>query len=185
MLTERLAFEVCTDLANEILEKHGIKECYTIDKLLEDFVGHNFRGMMVKLQKQHNFTMTLDELEDYTDRELEAVTKKLSQEATLCDGVQAELEKLKQQGYPMAVVSTSAKPRIVAGLKKCGIDHYFPNEHIFSAATSLDPPSSKPDPAIYLHACKVLGVKPEETVTIEDSQSGGTSAMRAGVPLIG
>lgn len=185
MLTERLAFEACTDLANELLEKHGIKERYTLDKLLEEFVGHNFRGMMVELQKKHNFMMTQDELDDYTDRELGAVTKKLRQEATLCDGVQAELEKIKQQGYPMAVVSTSAKPRVVTGLEKCGIDHYFPNEHVFSAATSLNPPSSKPDPAIYLHACKVLGVKPEDTVTVEDSKSGGTSAMRAGVPLIG
>ena len=185
VLTERLAFEVCTDLANEILENHGIKERYRVDKLLEDFVGHNFRGMMVELQKKRKFTMTQDELDDYTDRELETVTKKLRQEATLCDGVQAELEKIEQQGCPMAVVTTSAKPRVVAGLEKCGIDHYFPNEHVFSAATSLDPPSSKPDPAIYLHACKVLGVKPEETVTVEDSRSGGTSAMRAGVPLIG
>lgn len=185
MLAERLAFEACTDLANEILEKYGIKERYTLDKLLEDFVGHNFRGMMVELQKKHSFTMTQEELDNYADRELGVVTEKLRQEATLCDGVQAELEKIKQEEYPMAVVSTSAKLRVVAGLEKCKIDHYFPNEHIFSAATSLDPPSSKPDPAIYVHACRVLGVKPEEIVTIEDSLSGGTSAMRAGVPLIG
>ena len=185
MLSERLAFEACTDLTNELLEKHGIKERYTVDKLLEDFVGHNFRGMMVGLQKKHNFTMSNDELDDYVDRELGAVTMKLSQKATICDGVPAELEKMKKQGYPLAVVSTSAKPRVVASMQKVGIDHFFPNEHVFSAATSLKPPSSKPDPAIYLHACKVLGVKPEECVTVEDSKSGATAAKRANVPLIG
>ena len=79
----------------------------------------------------------------------------------------------------------SVRPRVVASLKKVEIDHYFPDEHVFSAASSLDPPSSKPDPAIYFHACQVLGVKPEECVTVEDSKSGATAAKRANIPLIG
>lgn len=61
---------------------------------------------------------------------------------------------------------------------------FFKDEHVYSAASSLDPPSSKPDPAIYFHACKELGVKPEECVTVEDSKSGATAGMRAGIPLI-
>ena len=61
---------------------------------------------------------------------------------------------------------------------------FFKDEHVYSAATSLDPPTSKPDPAIYFHACKELGVKPEECVTVEDSKSGATAAMRAGIPLV-
>jgi beta-phosphoglucomutase-like phosphatase (HAD superfamily) len=185
VLSERLAFEACTDLTNELLEKHGLPERYTVEQLLEDFVGHNFRGMLVGLQKKHNFTMMQEELDDYVARELGAVTAKLSQKATVCDGVPDELEKIKQQGYPMSVVSTSAKPRVVASLEKTGIDHYFPNEHVFSAASSLNPPSSKPDPAIYFHACEVLGVKPEECMTVEDSRSGATAANRANIPLIG
>jgi len=185
VLSEQLAFEACTELTNEVLEKHGVEARYTVKQLLEDFVGHNFRGMLVGLQKKHNFTMSQDELEDYVARELGAVTLKLSQKATVCEGVPEALEMLKQQGYPMSVVSTSAKPRVVASLKKVEIDHYFPNEHVFSAASSLDPPSSKPDPAIYFHACKVLGVKPEECVTVEDSRSGATAAKRANIPLIG
>jgi len=185
VLSERLAFEACTELTNEILEKHNISDRYTVDQLLETFVGQNFRGMIKGLQERHNFKMEPAEIDDYVDRELGAVTLKLSQKATECPGATEELEKLKQMGYPMAVVSTSAKPRVVASLQKVGIDHYFPNEHVYSAATSLNPPSSKPDPAIYLYACKELGVKPEECVTVEDSKSGATAAKRAGIPLIG
>lgn len=185
VLSERLAFEACTELTNELLEKHDIDARYTVAQLLEDFVGHNFRGMMVGLQKKHNFSMSQEELDDYVNRELGAVTLKLSQKATECEGAPEQLEWMKKQGYPMAVVSTSAKPRVVASLEKVGIDHYFPPEHVYSAATSLNPPSSKPDPAIYLHACKELGVKPEECVTVEDSKSGATAAKRAGIPLIG
>lgn len=187
VLSERLAFEACADLTNELLEKHNIKDVhYTGEQLLEDFVGQNFRGMMVGLQKKHNFTMPDDELNDYVEREVGAVTAKLAAKATPCPGAPEEIEKLKGK-YPMAVVSTSAKSRVIASLLKTnlGEDRYWPDEHVFSAATSLDPPSSKPDPAIYLHAAKVLGVKPEECVTVEDSKSGATAAMRAGIPCIG
>ncbi|EXJ61690.1 hypothetical protein A1O7_02119 [Cladophialophora yegresii CBS 114405] len=184
-LSERLAFEACTDLTNELLEKYNISERYTVDDLLEAFVGQNFRGMMNGLQKKHNFEMPADQLEEYVGKELGAVTAKLKAKCQPCPGAPEELERLKQAGYPMSVVSTSAKPRVVASLEKTGIDKYFPNEHVYSAATSLDPPSSKPDPKIYLYACEQLGVKPDECVTVEDSKSGATAAMRAGIPCIG
>ncbi|OAL33200.1 hypothetical protein AYO20_07517 [Fonsecaea nubica] len=184
-LSERLAFEACTDLTNELLELYGVKERYTVEGLLEAFVGQNFRGMMVGLQKKHGFEMPPDQLEEYVNKELGAVTAKLAAKCQPCPGAPEELERLHKAGYPMSVVSTSAKPRVVASLEKVGIDHYFPNAHVYSAATSLNPPSSKPDPKIYLYACEQLGVKPEECITVEDSKSGATAAMRAGIPCIG
>lgn len=183
-LSERLAFEACTELTNEILEKYGFKERYTVDQLLETFVGQNFRGMCNKLQEIHNFKMPPEEVDAYVDRELGAVTAKLSEKCQPCPGVIEMMKWTHDQGYKMSVVSTSAKPRVVASIKKVGIDHYFPDEHVYSAATSLNPPSSKPDPKIYLYACEQLGVKPENVVTVEDSKSGATAAMRAGIPLI-
>ncbi|KAF2722109.1 HAD-like protein [Polychaeton citri CBS 116435] len=182
--SERLAFAACTDLTNEVLEKYGIKERYTVDALLDDFVGYNFRKMLQALQPKFGFEMPDEELEEYVGKELGRVTEKLSQSCEECPGAYRELEKLQSQGYPLAVVSTSAKPRVVASLKKTGLMSFFRDEHVYSAATSLNPPSSKPDPAIYLHACKELGVKPEECITVEDSKSGATAAMRAGIPLV-
>jgi HAD superfamily hydrolase (TIGR01509 family) len=141
--------------------------------------------MLVGLQKKHSFQLKPEELEDYVAQELGRVTQKLSEKATVCPGVPEVLKSLKEQGYPLSVVSTSAKPRVVASLIKTDIYSYFPDEHVYSAATSLNPPSSKPDPKIYLYACEQLGIKPEEAVTVEDSKSGATAAMRAGIPLIG
>lgn len=183
--SERLAFEACSDLTNELLHKHGIKATYSVEDLLENFVGQNFRGMMLGLQKKHNFTMEHEELENYVQAEVGKVIEKLNAKAQPCPGAPEELAKLKQKGYPMAVVSTSAKPRVVASLEKTDLMKYFPYEHVYSAATSLDPPGSKPDPKIYFHACEQLGVKPEECITVEDSKSGATAAMRAGIPCIG
>ena len=184
-LSERLAFEACADLTNELLEKYGKKERYTVDTLLEEFVGQNFRGMMVRLQKIHDFQMPDEQLQEYVNKEVGAVTAKLAEKCKECPGATAELEKLAEQKYPMAVVSTSAKPRVVASLKKVGMNKFFPDEKVYSAATSLNPPSSKPDPKIYLFACEQLGVKPAECITVEDSKSGATAAMRAGIPFIG
>ena len=182
--SERLAFEACADLTNEVLEKHDVKERYDTDSLLEDFVGNNFRNMLIGLQKKHDFKMSPEEMDDYVGKELGKVTAKLSEKAVECPGVTEQLEWAKAQGYPMSVVSTSAKPRVIASLKKCNLMRFFTDEHVYSAATSLDPPTSKPDPAIYLHACKELGIKPEECLTVEDSKSGATAGMRAGIPLI-
>lgn len=182
--SEHLAFEACAELTNELLEKKGIETRYTAESLLEDFVGHNFRGMLNGLKAKHGFELSQDELEDYVERELGAVTAKLSQKATECPNVTKILTQLQKDGYPMSVVSTSAKSRVVASIKKVGIDHFFPDEHVYSAATSLNPPNSKPDPAIYNHALKELGQDKKYVVTVEDSKSGATAAMRAGIPCV-
>lgn len=42
----------------------------------------------------------------------------------------------------------------------------------------------KPDPEIYLTACRRLGTQPEETYAVEDSRNGLVSAHRAGMMAI-
>jgi beta-phosphoglucomutase-like phosphatase (HAD superfamily) len=96
------------------------------------------------------------------------------------------LEKLAQSNkFQLAVVSSSALRRVKASIEKVGQDKYFNPNHVFSAASSLPKPTSKPDPAIYLHAMNVLGKQPEECVAIEDSKSGATAAFRANIKTIG
>lgn len=186
VLSEALAFEACAELANEILEKQGISERYTGPQLLKEFVGQNFRGMMVSLTKKFGFTLSPDEFDTYVDRELGKVVETLEKKAQPCEGALDELEKLhKSKKYGLAVVSSSALSRVQASIRKVGMDKFFAPEHVYSAATSLPKPTSKPDPAIYLHACKELGVKPEECVAVEDSKSGATAAKNAKIPLIG
>lgn len=166
------------------MEKKGMPERYTAESLLTDFVGFNFRGMLKAMKEKYKFELSDEELEEYVGKELKAVTNKLAAKAIECPGVTEQLEWLKSEGYPMSVVSTSAKSRVVASLEKCNLDRFFKNEHVYSAATSLDPPSSKPDPKIYNYACEQLGVKNADCVTVEDSKSGATAAMRAGIPCI-
>lgn len=140
---------------------------------------------MMSIQEKYNFTLPDDELEYYVGQEMNEVIKNLEAEAEECEGAIAELEKLAQAGkYRMAVVSSSAKPRVVASVKKVGQDKYFPDHLIFSAATSLERPTTKPDPAIYLHAMKVIGAEPESSIAVEDSKSGAMAAIRAKIHTV-
>lgn len=185
VLSEELAFEACAELANEILAAHGIAHRYTGPQLLSDFVGQNFRGMMMSLQKKFGYEMDAAELNTYVLREEDQVIAKLKAALKPCVGVDAQLEALAQAyKYKLAVVSSSALRRVKASVEKVGQDKYFGND-VFSAATSLPTPTSKPDPAIYLHAMRELGVKPEECLAVEDSKSGATSAVRAGIRTLG
>lgn len=186
VLSEALAFEACAELANEILEKNGISDRYTGPGLLKDFVGQNFRGMMLGLQDKYHLQLSDAELDEYVARELGKVVETLEKKAEPCAGVVEVLEQLdREKEYRLAVVSSSALSRVEASLRKVGIDKHFPHDYVFSAATSLPEPTSKPNPAVYLHACKEIGVDPSECVAIEDSKSGATAAKNAKIPLIG
>lgn len=187
VLSEELAFEGCADLINKICKERDIKieKPFTGETLIKEFVGQNFRGMLTTLQKQNNFEISPEDLDKYVVQEEDVVIAKLKEALKPCEGVDAELEKLAKSGkYHLAVVSSSALRRVKASIEKVGQDKYFGND-IFSAATSLPKPTSKPDPAIYLHALKTLGKTAEESVAVEDSKSGTLSGTRAGIKVIG
>ena len=140
---------------------------------------------MSSLQTKYDFVLDPATFDAYVDRELGKVIEKLEKEAEPLPGVIDQIEKLDKAKYKIAVVSSSAHSRVAASLKKVGLASYFPDDLIFSAATSLPKPTSKPDPAVYLFACEKLGVKPGECVAIEDSKSGAKAATNAKIPLIG
>ncbi|KAK2595165.1 hypothetical protein QQS21_007125 [Conoideocrella luteorostrata] len=190
VLSEELAFEACADLINKICAERGISKEFTGESLIVEFVGQNFRGMLTTLQKEYGIEIAPDDMEKYVRMEEDAVIAKLKAALRPCPGVDEQLESLAaSKKYLLAVVSSSALRRVKASVEKVGQIKYFkgPNgeDLIYSAATSLDPPTSKPNPAIYLHALKVLGKTAEESVAIEDSKSGTLSATRAGIKTIG
>jgi HAD superfamily hydrolase (TIGR01509 family) len=187
VLSEELAFEGCADLINEIAKTKNVplEQPFTGEKLIIEFVGQNFRGMMVSLQKRYGFDMTPAELDDYVRREEDVVIAKLREKLVACPGADDVLAKLAASGkYKLAVVSSSALRRVKASVEKVGQAKYF-GDDIYSAATSLPTPTSKPDPAIYLHAMKQLGKSADECVAVEDSKSGTLSGTRAGLRVIG
>lgn len=178
VLSEDIAFESCAQLANEILSHHGVAARYDGRSLQHEFVGMGFRGQLARLQAKYGFTMAADELQRYVDQELGRTIENLERDCQPCEGVDPVLEALDAgKRYGLAIVSSSHMSRVEASIRKTGHARYFPHGRIFSAQSSLDPPSSKPDPDVYLFACEKLGVKPAECVAIEDSKSGEFNEM--------
>lgn len=185
--TEALAFAGCASLVNEILASHGLSYRYSGQEMQRNFVGMNFRALISSLASIHGFTLSHNEIETYSQRELQTIISMIRARAEPCVNANDVLQRLQQQSakYGMAVVSSSALSRVRASLKKAGQEAFFDEDKIFSAATSLPVPTSKPDPAIYLYACEQLAVQPNECLAVEDSKSGATAAMRAGIPVLG
>ena len=87
------------------------------------------------------------------------------------------IEKLKNLGYTLALVSSAAERKLMASLKAAEID-----PSVFTVILSgNDVTEKKPSPAPYLLAADKLGADPAECLVIEDALSGVKSAKAAGM----
>lgn len=85
------------------------------------------------------------------------------------------VHQLKREGYKLAVCSNSIRESVELMLTGSGILHLF--DFILS---NEDVAKAKPDPEIYLAACRRLGIQPGEAVIVEDAPHGVEAAKRAG-----
>ncbi len=88
------------------------------------------------------------------------------------------LEYLKPR-YRMALASSTRGPTVERQLRAAGVIDFFETR-----TTGEMVEHSKPNPEIYLMACKSIGVKPEDCAAIEDSLNGIRSAHAAGLKPI-
>ena len=85
------------------------------------------------------------------------------------------LSRLKKD-YKIALASSTKGPVVRSELAAVNVLHYFE-----SITTGEQVIHSKPNPEIYLMACKSIGLKPEECIAVEDSFNGIRSAKAAGL----
>ncbi|MET7140970.1 HAD-IA family hydrolase [Xanthomonas sp. PPL139] len=94
------------------------------------------------------------------------------------DGVREALLALP---LPLAVASNSMRESVVASVARAGLRERV-GERIFSADMVARP---KPAPDVYLLAARTLEVAPERCLVIEDSATGASAALAAGMTVIG
>ena len=82
-------------------------------------------------------------------------------------GARELLRSLHEKGVPLALASSTQRALVERWLEDAGLTQYFDALVTGDAVTK-----SKPDPEIFLTACKMLNVKPENAVVIEDSYNG-------------
>lgn len=89
------------------------------------------------------------------------------------------LANLKRKGYRLACCSNAQKYSVLNMLKCAQIDTYF--DQVVGNDEGFKP---KPAPDIYLSAFKILKVKPEEAVVVEDAAHGIEAAKSSGAKVI-
>ena len=89
------------------------------------------------------------------------------------------IKDLHQRGIPMAIASGSSQWVLETIAERTGIDRYI--SKIYSSRLVE---YEKPEPDVYLHAARELGVKPEECLVFEDTATGLRSALRAGMKCV-
>ena len=116
-------------------------------------------------------------LERYTEEYLEDYYAKNG--VPVKKGLYNLLEYLSENGYKMAVASSTKTADVMKRLESTGVRKYF------SAVIGGDKvKKSKPEPDIYLTACAAIGAAPPETYALEDSRNGLLAAHSAGLKPI-
>ena len=93
-------------------------------------------------------------------------------------GARQWLQRFQAWGYPQAVCSSAPPANIETLLDEIGI------RSCFQALVSASKMASKPDPAVFLTASRMLGVPPEQCIVIEDAPAGISGARRGGMKCV-
>jgi beta-phosphoglucomutase-like phosphatase (HAD superfamily) len=182
--SEEPAYDASADVTNRFLAHLGAEREYSPRELQGLTNGKNFRAAAADLAELYEQTLRDTELEDWVTEEKHVVTRHLEQVLRPDPTVSGPVERLNEH-FVLAVVTSSARSRMDACLEVTGLSGFFSAQRRFSAEDSLTPPTSKPDPAVYIHAGEVLGLSPHQAVAVEDSVNGTLSAVAAGFPTIG
>lgn len=91
-------------------------------------------------------------------------------------GVRDLLEYLAGRHFRIGLASSTRRERVLEEIARAGIAEYF---EVVVGGDMV--PRGKPQPDIYLAACRELGAEPRETYAVEDSANGIRAAHAAGM----
>ena len=140
------------------------------------FVGTTFQAMLDMMTKQFG-TVFPEGLHRVKDAMVEQLYRS---ELKIVPGVGDVLDALKAKGIRMSIGSNSPKKRVELAIELVGIADRF--DRIVSYE---DVANGKPAPDIYLRAVRLAGVTLDQCLVVEDSLTGTTAAVAAGIRTIG
>lgn len=149
------------------------------EKTIRNWIGN---GAKTLVERALNHTLqNVDEktLQKALDIFLQEYEKNLTSKTILFKGVKKTLQKLKDQGYTLAILTNKPHRFVSPILKKFEILELF---SIIIGADSL--PTKKPNPEPILYICKKLNFKLTNTLMVGDSKNDILCANNAGVASI-
>jgi len=177
------------DMVLELGKRHGFILVWRngVDvtaEILLRFAKLSYKEMLAELGKEYVFTIkpvTLADgrvmnLKELVAEEMRRVIEIFSDKLEPTDGVAAVLEYLAPM-FSLNICSSSAWERLMASLDGTKLRHIFEPvaEHVYSGTSHLVIPGlgrGKPFGDIWRWALRLLGFRPHQVVTVEDSKSG-------------
>lgn len=168
--TERLCMESWVQVAEE-LDIHDMEEVFA------KCIGLNANDTKTLILNHYGQDFAYEE---YRVKTSEWFWKEIKENGLpMKKGVKEILSYLQESGYRIGLASSTKYESVIKHLEHAGIRDYFEQ-----VVTGDMVEHSKPQPDIYLLACKKLGVETQQAYAIEDSPNGIRAAYSAGMKPI-
>ena len=165
---------VCVNAWKAIAPEFGVER---IEEVFQDCIGCNQKHSAEILRSNYGSDFPVDA---FFRRSSEKNHRIIDEEGLpIKPGAEALFSWLRSVGAKTAVASSTRTATVERELKMAGFYHYF---DVVVGGDMVE--KSKPEPDIYLHACRLLGADPKECFAVEDSYNGVRSASRAGMTVI-
>lgn len=169
------SIEDLADASNAALKELGFPT-HEVEKY-RYFIGDGMRKLIERILPEENRN---DEMIDNCHKIFRNIyDKNYLNKTAAYDGIEEMLEKLKQKGYKLVVVSNK-----VDVMAKKIVDEIFPNIFDF-ASGKVDNLPTKPDPTLTLSIMKELGLEPNECAFVGDSGMDMKTGVNTGAVPIG
>ena len=164
--SERLAVECIVEFA----ARHGAG--FGFGEALDRFTGGRMADTVREIEKRAGRALP----GDFEDRLRARMAAEFEARLQPMDGAAALVEAL---DVPCCVVSNGPRAKMEVTLRVTGLLEHFAGRIV----SAYEVGAWKPDPAIFLHAARLLGVAPERCAVVEDSGYGVAAGVAAGMQV--
>jgi beta-phosphoglucomutase-like phosphatase (HAD superfamily) len=160
----------------QMLGEEGLS--MTLAQARATFQGRRLDGVVAEAERQLGHSLPAGWIESYERRRGEEFRKHLKPVAGAADAVAA----VRAAGVAVCVASQGKVAKTTLSLQLTGLDFLFAPRALFSAHCMEH---GKPAPDLFLHAAAAVGAPPERCAVVEDTPSGVTAAVSAGMRALG
>jgi HAD superfamily hydrolase (TIGR01509 family) len=150
----------------------------TLTDARRDYEGLLLRDIDARARAKLGRALPEDWIERFQAERAEVFRRELEP----VSGAGEAVERVVAAGVPVCVASQGMIEKTRLSLALTGLDRLFAEDVLFSA-WSVE--RGKPFPDLFLHAAATIGVEPGRCAVVEDSVSGATAAVAAGMRAIG
>jgi HAD superfamily hydrolase (TIGR01509 family) len=150
----------------------------TLEEARRSYQGLLLSEVLSSAEAKLGRVLPKDWLAGYEQARAEAFRRELAPVA----GAQLVVERVRLAGLDVCVASQGKLEKTELSLELTGLRHLFPGRTVFSACSVA---RGKPHPDLFLHAASQMGSEPAACVVVEDTPSGVTAAVSAGMRALG